>query len=73
MVPENEELSITKVDEHGGTLAFSFKSDPASDITSVSEYEQINNFVGVHPKKFWLTSVLWLLSELAVNKFGKGR
>lgn len=73
LVPENEELSITKVDEHGGTLAFSFKSDPASDITSVSECEQINNFVGVHPKKFWLTSVLWLLSELAVNKFGKGR
>ena len=24
-------------------------------------------------KKKWLTSVLWLLSELAVNQFGKGR
>lgn len=73
MVPENEELSISKVDEHGGLLTFSHRSDPASDIISVWELEQINNFVGVHPRKDWLPSVLWLLSELAVKLFGKRR
>ena len=73
LVPDNEQLLITKVDEHEGTSTFSHRSDPASDIISFSELEQINNFVGVHWQKFWLLSVLWLLSELAVKQFGKGR
>ena len=73
LVPENEQLSITKVDERGRTSTFSYRSNPAKDTITVSECQQINNFVGVHPKKKWLISVLWLLSELAVNQFGKGR
>ncbi|XP_066025510.1 uncharacterized protein [Pocillopora verrucosa] len=71
LVPENEHLTITKVDEHGRTSAFIYRSNPAKDTITVSECQQINNFVGVHPKKKWLISVLWLLSELAVNQFGK--
>ena len=73
LVPDNEQLLITKVDEHEGTSIFSHRSDPASDIISVSEFEQINNFVGVHWQKCWLLSVLWLLSELVVKQFAKGR
>ena len=73
LAPEKEHLTITKVDEHGRTSAFIYRSNPAKDTITVSECQQINNFVGVHPKKKWLTSVLWLLSELAVNQFGKGR
>ena len=73
LVPDNEQLLITKVDEHEGTSTFSYRSDPASDLISVSECEKINNFVGVHLQKCWLLSVLWLLSELAVKQFGKGR
>ena len=73
LVPDNEQLLITKVDEHEGTSTFSYRSDPASDIISVSECEQINRFLGVHRQKYWLLSILWLLSELAVKQFGKGR
>ena len=73
LVPDNEQLLIIKVDEHEGTSTFSYRSDPASDIISVSECEQINNFLGVHRPKYWLLSILWLLSELAVKQFGKGR
>ena len=73
LVPDNEQLLITKVDEHEGPSTFSYRSDPASDLISVSECEKINNFVGVHPQRCWLLSVLWLLSELAVKQFGKGR
>ena len=73
LVPDNEQLLITKVDEHEGPSTFSYRSDPASDLISVSECEKINNFVGVHSQKCWLLSVLWLLSELAVKRFGKGR
>ncbi|XP_066025512.1 uncharacterized protein [Pocillopora verrucosa] len=71
LVPDNEQLLITKVDEHEGTSTFSYRSDPASDLISVSECEKINNFVGVHPQRCWLLSVLWLLSELAVKQFGQ--
>ena len=73
LVPENEHLTITKVDEHGRTSLFSYRSNPAKDMITVFECQQINNFVGVHPKRKWLTSLLWLLSELAVKQFGKGR
>ena len=73
LVPENEHLTITKVDERKRTSLFSYRSNPAEDTITVSECQQINNFVGVHPKRKWLTSVLWLLSELAVKQFGKGR
>ena len=73
MVPENEQLFITKVDEYEGTSTFSYRSDPASDIIFPFERKQINNFVAVHQQRFWLTSVLWLLSELAIEQFGKGR
>ena len=65
MVPENEQLLITKVDEHERTSTFSYRSDPESDI--------IFPFVAVYRQRFWLTSVLWLLSELAIEQFGKGR
>ena len=73
LVPENEHLTITKVDENGRTSAFIYRSNPAKETITVSECQQINNFVGVHPKIKWLKSVLWLLSELAVKQFGKGR
>ena len=73
MVPENEQLLITKVDERGRKSIFSYRSDPEKDMITVSECEQINNFVGVHPKIKWLMSILWLLSELAMKQFGKGR
>ena len=73
LVPDNEQLLITKVDEHEGPSTFSYRSDPVSDLISVSECEKINNFVDVHSQKCWLLSVLWLLSELAVKRFGKGR
>ena len=65
LVPENEQLLITKVDEHERTSTFSYRSDPESDI--------IFPFVAVYRQRFWLTSVLWLLSELAIEQFGKGR
>nr|XP_058948117.1 uncharacterized protein LOC131776005 isoform X2 [Pocillopora verrucosa] len=61
LVPENEQLLITKVDEHEGTSTFSYRSDPESDLIFPFEHKQ----------KFWLTSVLWLLSELAIEQFGQ--
>ncbi|XP_066021985.1 uncharacterized protein [Pocillopora verrucosa] len=61
LVPENEQLLITKVDEHEGKSTFSYRSDPESDIIFPFEHKQ----------KFWLTSVLWLLSELAIEQFGQ--
>lgn len=73
MVPEDEKLSITKVDECGRKSTFSYRSNPAVDIMTGSECVEIKKFVGVHPKKKWLASVLWLLSELALSRFGKGR
>ena len=72
-VPENEHLTITKVDKHGRPTEFIYRSNPATDKITVSEYPRIINFVGFHPKRKWLKSVLWLLSELAVKQFGKGR
>ena len=73
LVPEEEELSIRKVDEHEGTSTFSYRSNPVMDKASLSECQQINNFVGVRPSKRRLMSVLWLLSEFAVKCFGKRR
>ena len=73
LVPQEEELSIRKVDEHEGTSTFSYRSNPVMDKVSLSECRQINNFVGVWPSKRRLMSVLWLLSEFAVKCFGKRR
>ena len=73
LVPEGEQLSITKVDECGRKSTFSYKSNPAEDMMTDSECEKMKNFVGVHQTSKRLTSVLWLLSELALNQFGKGR
>ena len=73
LAPEDEKISITKVDECGRKSTFSYKSNLAEDMMTKSEYVAIKKFVGVHPKKKWLASVLWLLSELALSRFGKGR
>lgn len=73
LVPQEEELSIRKVDEHEGTSTFSYRSNHVMDKVSLSECGQINNFVGVWPSKRRLMSVLWLLSEFAVKCYGKRR
>lgn len=70
LVPGNEKLWIRKVDEHGRISTFNYMSDPASDIMSKKEIDHINSFVGYHRTEPWLLSVLWLLSELAVKRFG---
>ena len=67
MVPENEKLLITKVDERGGKLTYDYRSDPVKDMITASEYYQMKKLVGDHPKSKWLTSVLWFLSELALK------
>lgn len=71
LVPVNEELSITKVDERGGSSIFSYKSDPARDMLNDPDCKNMTTLIGVHPKRKWLASVLWLLSEWAVNQFGR--
>ena len=73
LVPQEEELSIRKVDEHEGTSTFSYRSNPVMDKASRSECHQIKNFVDSCPGKRKLMSVLWLLSEFAVKCFGKRR
>lgn len=70
LVPENEKLWIRKVDEHGRMSTFNYASDPACDIMSKKEIDHINRFVGYHRAAPWLLSVLWLLSELAVKRYG---
>lgn len=72
-VPQEEELSIRKVDEHEGTSTFSYRSNPVKDKANRSECHQIKNFVGSSPGKRRLMSVLLLLSEFAVKCFGKRR
>lgn len=72
-VPKNEELSLSKSSAHGRKLTFCYKSNPAAgaDIITNDELKQINSLLGGKPHRDWLISVLWLLLELAMNRFGR--
>ena len=73
LVPEKEELEITKVDECGERVEFTYKSEPVKDIITESEFEKMTNLIGPRPVLKLPTVVVWLLSELALHNFGKGR
>ena len=73
LVPLNEQLLITKVDECGRTSTFIHSSNPVKDTITDSEFQEINNFVARHSTHICQISVLWLLSEFVMKKFGEGR
>ena len=49
LVPEKEELKITKVDECGKRVEFTYKSEPVKDIITESEFEKMTNLIGPRP------------------------
>ena len=73
LVPEKEELKITKVDECGKRVEFTYKSEPVVDIITKSEFEKMENLLGPCPVIKLPIIVVWLLSELALHNFGKER
>ena len=72
-VPEKEELKVTKVDECGKRVGFTYKSEPVRDFITESEFEKMKNLLGPCPVLKLPIMVVWLLSELALHNFGKER